>query len=103
MLTFSSLISGPAPLISVPSIDLSLRLILEIPFSIEIKSDLIPMSFNLLTISFPVKPATKPRAVLSNPKFFKTVDTLVPLPPGKINSELVRLVSPNLKSSTDTM
>ena len=94
--------SGPAPLISVPSIDLSLRLILEIPFSIEIKSDLIPMSFNLLTISFPVKPATKPRAVLSSPKFFKTVDTLVPLP-GKINSELVRLVSPNLKSSTDTM
>ena len=61
------------------------------------------MSFNLLTISFPVKPATKPRAVLSSPKFFKTVDTLVPLPPGKINSELVRLVSPNLKSSTDTM
>ena len=95
--------SGPAPLISVPSIDLSLRLILEIPFSIEIKSDLIPMSFNLLTISFPVNPATKPRAVLSSPKFFKTVDTLVPLPPGKINSELVRLVSPNLKSSTDTM
>ena len=79
--TFPLLISGPIPLISVPSILLSFTLMREIPFSIRIKSERIPISSALRTISVPVKPATNPSAVLSIPRFVRIVDTLIPFPP----------------------
>ena len=53
-------ISGPAPLISVPSIDFNLRLILDIPLSAFIKSALTPALSSLLLISSPVNPAINP-------------------------------------------
>ena len=92
---FSSLISGPEPLISVPSIFFSFRLIREIPLSILIKSERIPIASTSLIISSPVNPAANPNAVLSIPSFIKIVDTLIPFPPGRINSESVRFVSPS--------
>ena len=101
--TLSFGISGPLPLISVPSIDFSFKLILDIPSSIWMKSDVTPSSSSLLAISFPVNPAMNPSAVLSIPRFLSTIETLIPFPPGSMSSELVRFVSPSLKSSTETM
>ncbi len=44
-------------------------------------------SFSIsLSISWPVKPARKPRAVLSMPRFLNTIETLMPFPPGNISS-----------------
>ena len=113
--TFFSGISGPCPLISlsscactfplisVPSILFNLTLMREYPSSSQMQPFLIPIWSSRPAISFPVKPARNPSAVLSIPRFPSTVDTLIPFPPGSISSELVRLVRPSLKSSTDTM
>ena len=101
--TLSLLITGPAPLISVPSIDFSFRLILETPSLIRMNSDFTPISCNLRIISSPTNPAVNPSAVFSIPRFIRTVETLIPFPPGSISSELVLFVSPSLKSSTETM
>ena len=101
--TSSGEITGPLPLISVPSIDFNFRLIRDTPSLISIKSDATPISLSLLSISFPVNPAKNPSAVFSIPRLPSTVETLMPFPPGRISSELVRFVSPSLKSSTETM
>ena len=41
---------------------------------------------------------TNPSAVLSIPRFLRTMDTLIPFPPGSISSESVRLVRQRLGS-----
>ena len=50
---------------------------------------------------FLIKPKN-PSAVFSTPRFFNTMDTLIPFPPGSSISSSVRLVSPIWKSFTDT-
>ena len=99
----ASPIAGPCPLISVSSLERSFTLILEIPFSTLIKSARTPFSSNRSCILFPVNPARKPSAVFSKPRFFKTMETLIPFPPGKIISSVVRFTIPQVKLSTETM
>ncbi len=77
----SSPIFGPCPLISLSSLERSFRLMREIPSCTWIKSACIPWHSMSLWISIPVNPARKPSAVLSKPRFFSTIDTLIPLPP----------------------
>ena len=98
----SSLICGPPPLISLSSLDLIFTFILDNPSFNLIKSDLQPNSVTLLSISSPVKPAIKPKAELSYPKFFNTIDTFMPFPPGYTSSSSVLLTLPNFKSLTLT-
>ena len=47
--------------------------------------------------------AAKYNAVFSTPRFDKTMETLIPFPPGSISSDVVRFVRPSLKSSTVTI
>ena len=68
-----------------------------------IKSVFIPCSCILFCNSSPVKPAIKPRAVFSIPKFFTTVDTLRPFPPGNIFSSCVLFIFPISNLSTVDM
>ena len=96
----SSWISGPIPLISVSSLDFIFTLIRDNPFLTWMKSVLAPKLSSLCSISFPVKPAIKPSAVLSSPKLESTIETLMPFPPGKISSNFVLLMIPGLKLST---
>jgi fructose PTS system EIIBC or EIIC component len=42
-------------------------------------------------------------AAMVIPRFFNTIDTLMPLPPGRICSKPVLFVSPSLKCSTETI
>ena len=96
-------ISGPCPFISVPSTDCSFTLILVCPLCSITNLLSIPRSLSCLMASCPVKPAINPRAVFPMPRFFKTVDTLIPLPPAVRHSYAVRFVYPSLKFSTDTI
>ena len=96
----SSVISGPFPFNAVSSFELIFTLILVIPFSTFIKSVFIPFSSMFLFNSFPVNPAINPNAVLSIPRFFRTVDTFSPFPPGSIFSVFVLFIFPILKFST---
>ena len=73
------------------------------PSATCIKSAFTPLLFNMLSIASPVNPAKNPRAVFSNPRLLKTIDTLIPFPPGNINSSDVLFTKPNFKSSTETM
>ena len=41
-----------------------------------------PNCFMTFSISFPVKPAIKPSALLGIRKLLSTIETLIPLPPG---------------------
>ena len=101
--TCRSLICGPQPLISVPSMDCSFTLIRDMPLFIRIRSALTPICSIRQTISSPVNPATNPSAVFSMPRLPSTMETFNPFPPGSISSELVRFVNPSLKSSTETI
>ena len=49
------------------------------------------------------KPAVKPSEVLLIPRFLRTMETLMPLPPAKIFSPVVLLTTPVLKSVTSTI
>ena len=60
----------------------------EFPSGISIKSDEIFISSNRRTISFPMNPAVNPSAVFGIPKLLNTVETLIPFPPGRSNSNL---------------
>ena len=79
--TFSMLIAGPCPLISVSCSALIFTLMRLMPSGSFMKSVATPIFFTPSSISFPVKPATNPNATESTPMFFKTVETLMPLPP----------------------
>ena len=94
---YSFFITGPSPLIWVSLVPVTLILILLLP-SHEIKSHLTSSSPRRRSTSSPVKPALKPRAVVSIPNLLRRIDTLIPFPPGNISSELVLLISPILSS-----
>ena len=83
------------PLISVPSIFLIFRLILDNPSLILMKSALIPIPATLSSIWLPVNPAMYPSAVFLIPRLLRSIDTLIPFPPGVIISEAVLLVIPS--------
>jgi len=96
----SSWITGPIPLISLSSFDFTLTLIRVIPSRTLIKSGANPSSFAPFSMTSPVKPAINPSPTLSIPRFARTWDTLIPFPPQKIYSLVVRLISPNVRLST---
>ena len=72
------------------------------PSSSHMKSVGIPRAFRPSSRALPVNPATKPRAVVSTPRLWRTVETLTPLPPKWRCSWLVRFRPPAWKPSTST-
>ena len=100
--TLSLSIIGPVQLIAVSSVlefFAIFTLILEFAFCNFTKSVFILyFSISSLILS-PVKPAINPNVVVSMPKEFKTIETLIPLPPGNIISWLLLLIFPISKFS----
>ena len=94
---------GPMPLISVSSRALTFMLMRLMPSATWMKSAVTPWRSRRAAISSPVKPATNPRARFSWPRFLRTMETLMPLPPGSTFSYVTRLTSPSLSSSSLTM
>ena len=89
---------GPRPLISVSSSDaFTLTLMRVNPSRSRMKSSFTPNFLSCVTISSPVNPAMKPSAVVSMPRLLSTIDTLIPLPPPRTYSWVVRLIVPVLR------
>ena len=81
-------------MISVSPPERILTLIRVAPSSRRTKSVGIPAAARPCSRALPVNPATKPRAMVSTPRLWSTVETLTPLPPKCRCSRRVRFSSP---------
>ena len=94
-----SKILGPCAFISVSSLVFNF-IFIRLFSSIFIKSLSHFKVFNMFIISLPTNPPQKPKHFVSSPKFFKTIETLIPFPPMYISSFVLLLVLPREKLST---